>query len=687
MAKVKIRSDKELCEFFRKKFKVLDKQVEKLKLEWDACRDVYQGLVGANMNGTYDAQQAAQQYMSPQNAESDGLPQINGMHLFTAQLFLQSKMSISEPAVTFRAYNPDHKNVQAAKAAQTVVNHIKKSKHLQEVLESGPWLGVATIGVGVLYVGWDTEGGDAPADIPDNFDPETDTFKMEGDYDIRNIRAEDFLIDPDAKTFAEANYCVVKHTMELQEAVYRWPDSEELLKEYAREEECLSSSGTKGEGVDEDNTSLMIYEYWERGRPWNAFKGSHVFFIRKDAPELLERKDNPYSHKKLPFLMLTDLDLDSSAYGISRAVHCIPMQEAQNTFFQLVQTGLELNSIPRLIAPEGSINDDILSNNPANILFYNAMSGEKPDFLRSPAVSPDIWQLNAAYEKQISSVYGMNEFSKGEINRELSSYAVQMAIEVDDKFRVRLFNKKKEFISDMYEFFISLTKQYVTVERLLCVAGAENTANLEYFRSEQLEGKYGIFADFGVYLPADPAARKQQILELMKSGVFEKAGMDMKKMLSLLVDGDMLDVKDYFEISRRRQEEEIISLINSGAPDVQEWHDHTAHMVEIQEYTQTQEFEMLDGDVKKKIWEHWNAHKESLAKLQAAAQGGGATPGVPPPGGAAAASGAKPEGGGGGAPPAGGGIPPSGGDMLPAGGKPSPVESATPPESLSGFTA
>jgi len=686
MAKVKIRSDKDLCEFFRKKFKVLDKQVEKLKLEWDACRDVYQGLVGANMNGTYDAQQAAQQYMSPQNAEGDGLPQINGMHLFTAQLFLQSKMSISEPAVTFRAYNQDHKNVQAAKAAQTVVNHIKKSKHLQEILESGPWLGVATIGVGVLYVGWDTEGGDAPADIPDNFNPETDTFKMEGDYDIRSIRAEDFLIDPDAKTFAEANYCVVKHTMDLQEAVYRWPDSETRLKEYAREEESLSSSGTKGEGSDEENTSLMIYEYWERGRPWNAFMGSHVFFICKNDPEILERKNNPYSHKKLPFLMLTDLDLDSSAYGISRAVHCIPMQEAQNTFFQLVQTGLELNSVPRMIAPEGSINDDVLSNNPANVLFYNAMSGEKPDFLRSPAVSPDIWQLNSAYEKQISSVYGMNEFSRGEINRELSSYAVQMSIEVDDKFRVRLFNKKKEFISEMYEMLISLTKQYITVERLLCVAGAENTANLEYFRAEHLEGKYGIFADFGVYLPADPAARKQQILELMKSGVFEKAGMDMKKMLSLLVDGDMLDVKDYFEISRRRQEEEIISLINSGVPDVQEWHDHTAHMVEVQEYTQTQEFELLDADVKKKIWDHWNAHKDALAKLQAAAQGGG-EPGGEPGGAPGGKPGGAPAGGSGGGGNASGLPPPS----APSPSGPAPVSSGETqqplPESLSGFTA
>jgi len=645
MARIRIQSDEEVVSALKKKWESCERQRESLKIEWDACQSAYQGLQSAGLSHGLDSGQAAQLWVNPGGLNEGSHPQITGLHLTKAMLFLHSKLCISEPAVTFRAFNDDHSNAMAAKFAQTVINHVKQVKDLQEVLEAGPYLSCAQYGAGALFIGWDGEGGEEPVDVPDNFDPLKDEFTMEGDYDIHAVALDRFHVEPDAQRFSDANWCIEEIPMDLNEAIFRFPDFTTELQEYVKQPESVDIVDRPSNQVDTSTSNTVcIYSYWERGRPWNGLLGSHIYFIKKDEPIILLRENNPYAHKRLPYLLLTDIDITKSSYGMSRAVLCTPMQDAQNTFLQLLQTGIELNAIPRMTCPEGAVNEDILSNCPEKFLTYNASAGEKPDYMRPPSAAPDIWQLNKLYETQMSGIYGMGEFSQGQINRELSSFAVQMEIEVDDKFRIRLFNKKKNFISQMYEMILEITKQFVGTPRLLKVAGQENVAGQEYFSAQDLKGEYGIFADFGVYLPADPAARKQQILELLKSGALEKAGLDMKKIVSLLVDGDMLSVRDFLEISRKRQAEETVRMINGEDIPVEEWDEHTSHMQELQEYTATAEFDKLPAEVKQRLWKgHWEKHRDMLAKMQAAAQPQGAAPGgAPAPAGPAPTPGMAP---------------------------------------------
>jgi len=137
----------------------------------------------------------------------------------------------------------------------------------------------------------------------------------------------------------------------------------------------------------------------------------------------------------------------------------------------------------------------------------------------------------------------------------------------------------------------------------------------------------------------------------------------MKKIVSLLVDGDMLSVRDFLEISRKRQAEETVRMINGEDIPVEEWDEHTSHMQELQEYTATAEFDKLSAEVKQRLWKgHWEKHRDMLAKMQAAAQPPGAAPGgAPTPGGAPGA-------------------------MAPAGPAPTPGMAPAQTETLSGLT-
>jgi hypothetical protein len=320
----------------------------------------------------------------------------------------------------------------------------------------------------------------------------------------------------------------------------------------------------------------------------------------------------------------------------------------------------------RMMQAEGSMNEDSIDNNIAKVDYYNAATGQKPEYFRPVPVTSDVWRGYTLMKTSIDSLYGMNEFSQGQIPRELSSFAVQLALEMDDKYRIRLFNKKKQYLKDLYLQGIELTQQFMMADRRLSITGIEGWKDSEYLASSTAHGDYEILVDYGQYIPIDPAARKQQVLEFLKSGFYEKAGGNMTKIAKLMVDGSMLDVKDDFERAVKIQERETDKIISGQDVQVQKWDKDESHILAIDDFTNTETFRSLDPQIQEAIWAHGQAHTDALA--QKMAQGGGGSPG----GGAPAAGG--PQAPAGGVPPAGptaggAGMPPS-----PAGLGPKPAE-------------
>jgi hypothetical protein len=292
----------------------------------------------------------------------------------------------------------------------------------------------------------------------------------------------------------------------------------------------------------------------------------------------------------------------------------------------MIMENITLHGSAKYMKPEGSTNDDMDTNDPSAIGTFNPASGAQPIQFKPSNVTSDVWRAYEILKAWMNNLYGMNEFSQGQIPRELSSYAVQLALEMDDKYRIRLFNKKKQFLRDIYVMGLELTKQYMTDKRRLKVTGIEGFGNNEYFSAADIKGDYGVDVDYGQYIPVDPAARKQQLLEFIKSGFFEKAGGDMRKIGPLLVDGSMLDVKDMFSKSMKIQDGEITKIIAGEQVNVRKWDDHEAHAAMVDEYVHSETFEVLDEQLKEAIWAHGEAHTTEIAKRLAKSkppEGGG----------------------------------------------------------------
>jgi hypothetical protein len=631
------------------------KKLARMRLEWDVCRDIYQGIATKPQAGV-DASLVTALVQSGMGGGDQDIP-LDSLKLVTMMLFMQSKLTLSEPTVVVKAYTSDEEAHRAARYGQLVVEHLKVNSSLKMEMEKDFNLNVASLGTGILYNGWNSDGGKSAFHLPENFDPLRDEFTMEGDYEFRSVSPYNFIMDPNATNFHyNAENCAELRRIPLQQMVYkikkRFKDDPEKMQEmlefienYALDcanREFAGKMGDVAKNQVQRGQYVLLWEYWERAEPWNGLLGKYSVFAdvaESDKAKLLYTEPHLFRHKQLPYAVLTDMDVAEDAHGLSRAVLSLACTDAISQLYTQVLANVELHGSIRLLVPEGAISNEYLSDAPYKPINYNAALGEKPSYLSPSNVTSDIWRLHALLEKEIDAIYGANEFSRGEIPRELSSFAVSQAVERDDQFRIRVFNKKKECVKRLYEQAIDNTKQFVTEKRAFLIAGDTNSYALESFAGADISGACGVFVGYGMYQPADPHAAKQQLLEVVKTGIYEKAGGDFKKLITTLVDGDMVDVRDMFEAAKIVQKHEVMRMIGGEESPVQEWHEHYAHYDEVTRYMQSIQFERLPPEIQKTILEHSLEHKKIIAELEAKAQQVKPQPGVPgampPPGGMA----------------------------------------------------
>lgn len=625
-------------------------RLQRMAVEWSSCRSQAQGIINKGTGGIdasmVSALLASQTQATTEEAYLDSLKLLNLAH------GLHAKLCISEPAVTVKPYNRDFENLTAADVAQTVVEHIRESTCLKPVLEKGIYMNCAQLGTGVIYTGWNKEAGRVISDAEAIQKAKAEgrlaeeELLMEGDYEFRNVAPDNFIIDDNSTDFeVDADWCMERRRVPLQRAMWALPEHKEFLKDLAdkvQKDQTQTQKQKQSYESKRRHDAIEMWEYWEKAQPWNGMDGKYVLFVECGEAEVkvLREGPNPFDHKQLPFAVLTDVDVEDDPYGLSRTVLGLPVLEAVNQMLMQVMANIELHGNIRLLWPEDGTSDDVSSNHPAIRIPYNSALGEKPHYLQPANVTTDIWRLHTLLMAELDQLYSSTEFDRGEINRELSSFAVTTAIERSESKMIRLFSKKKLFVKRVYSQCLSNTKQYATELRMFKVTGSEESHSLEFFEGADLAGEYGVYVDFGMYMPIDPAARKNQIIELFKTGIFEKAGGNMQKLLSILIDGDLLDVQDLFEQARRTQREEIMRLINGDPAPVQPYHEHLSHYAELAEFTQKKYFENLPDDAKARILEHMEKHKTEAAKIQAAAQKPPTPPGAP--GGGAEGGGAVP---------------------------------------------
>lgn len=639
--KVIILSDEKLKDQLEKKMKAGITKLTELNKEWSANDCIYQ--VVQNQRRTASAVDARS--MAIQSAVMEGAHHTSlSCRVASAAINHQAKLVMSEPTVCAKSLDSDTFAKQREEYTQQYCDNLYRAFPVKRILSSKVYLDVAVRGIGVLAIEWNPYKGDVKQ-APETPDGE---IQMTGDHDFRYQNPKYFIMPPNCTIFeVDANWCIGGDETDIEELRWMFPDQIEEIIDMAethRREGFNMEDETEIKEDPQRPTATILWTYYEKHAPHNGMRGAKVHFFQKpdQGVMILERKELDNKHGELPFCVITDLDLVGDAYGISRMTLAAPHHDRLSKFYSQIEKNIENFGSTRILIPS-NMNANVLTANGCVAIPFNALTGEKPIYLQPSAITSDIWRFHEVLGREIDMLYASGEFDRGEINRELSSYAVLTAIERSEAKLVNLFNKKKEFIKRMYTLAISDAQQYITEEREFATAGGLSHHKFQSFKGADLVGRVNLTVDFGMYMPIDPAARKQQLFELVKMGAIEKAGLPMKETVSALMGGDIQQIKDIADMAKDVQKEELYRLMNGEEAPVQLYHEHLSHMSVTATFMNETMFEMLDPQVKQAIYTHFKEHEAKAAEIMAKAAAGAQPPGVmgegaPPPPNAAAPS-------------------------------------------------
>lgn len=558
--------------------------------------------------------------------ENDPSTEISVNYSFKNLRFIHSQLSANPPSVAIKPTSTDSEDKRKADAADRLVRYLPRQYNLQERFELLT-LNCLVYGSAVMKTIWNPEAGE----IIDH-NRETNEITMEGDIEITVPNMKNIYIDPDAETWDEVRYIFEKRLVPFEEAAYLWPDKVETLKQYRQQADAGESNNNSSGPMKYD--VVEVYEYWEKGKPYNAMLGRYCICTSGGEP-ITEVIPNPFSFSKgdmpptahLPYHLMTDIDVPRQVLGKSFLEYEGRLQDVFNRLDRVWLNNIKAHGVARIIVPEGSdVNmDESITNSPWDII---KIKGTQPPFFMEPLpLPPAIPELRNQLKQGIDDMAGVNDSMMGQMSRETSGFSLQYATNNGNMIRRRLFNKYTLVVESVYRGLLNLVKKHWSENRVILVLGKEKAFEAMELKGADIDGGYDLIPEFGQSLSMDPMVRREEIMTMMP--LFEKAGVPTRTILSMIKLNELEGLYDEVELANDRQREifeEMIATDRYIPP--RKLQDHANMLAYAMHYVMTTEFKYLDDDKKLLI----EQHIEERAQLAAQDMQPGATVPTPGPG-------------------------------------------------------
>jgi hypothetical protein len=543
-------------------------------------------------------------------------------YAFKFTRFIHSQLSANPPSVITSPTSADPEDKRRADAADRILRHIRRDKNLQEVVDQAT-LKTLKKSIGWVKVFWNPDKGDIF-----DFNEDTREVVMEGDLDIYSPASEDVWIDPDATRWDEVKYTFERIPMTKEEALFRFPNAEDLILSNLQHKTNKKVAGIDTKGDKKYAPRIEIYEYYEKGMPINGGVGLRAYIL--DTGELLEPATrNPHYLAGLPLKALTYIDQEASLYSQSVVEYVAPLQDTLNRLDSAILDNIQAHGVVRMVLPAGAdIEDEAVSNTPWD---YIKISGNvPPHFINAPQLMPDIWRHRESLVIGIQDLFGINDSMLGIQKREQSAVSQQTAIESGAALHRRLFIKYSMFVESIYRDCIGLVRENWDEPRTVLVLGKEKAFQAADIKGADIAGGFDFKVEYGASLPIDPNARREFLL--LNMPLFKEAGISAKEMLRLMKLDDVGGAFDRIDLAADRQREifeEMEMHFRKGNPiyiPPEPMEDHLSRLEWARTYLETSEFKYLPDELKELIRRHIQDRMD-LAAAEAAPAG---TPGVVP---------------------------------------------------------
>jgi len=333
---------------------------------------------------------------------------------------------------------------------------------------------------------------------------------------------------------------------------------------------------------------------------------------------------------RLPYHILTDIDIVDSPYGKSFIEYAAPAQETINKLDSLNMENIAAHGYCRIILPEGAdIAEDSIKDTPWEIV--RVTGGRDPHYFEVPKLMPEVNQMRDKHHGGIDDMAGVNDSMYGKQEREQSGFSMQYATNQGNMIRRRLFNKYVLLVEGVFRSYLAIAQKHWKDERTIKVLGKERAWQTYSLKGADIFGGFDLVVEYGSSLSLDPTSRREEIMALMP--LFKEAGVEPRTLMEMLKLNELGSTHDTVAQAKERQLEIFDQIIMGQGESYiapRKMSDHKNMLIAANNFLMTAEFRDLKPEVQILIELHIVDRIKLAAGKDPSAPAGGAAPGGAP---------------------------------------------------------
>lgn len=457
----------------------------------------------------------------------------------------------------------------------------------------------ALYGTGVIKVIWKTKTHTVTERVPRPIENPLDVYEAlingrhmemerevteyDGPY-IEVVDIFDFYVDPFAEDIDDARYVIHRSLKSIQhlrsmarQGIYQNVGQlEEAPQTPDHEASRRQMDIEQAQSPGEDDEMHEILEYWENGR----------IITVADESVVLRDEENPYHHKKIPFVKVTDVQVPKEFWGIGEIEPNEKLQHELNTLRnqRIDNLSLAINNM-LLVSEQSGIDPDDLVWQPNGIIWTNKPNVQEALQQIGPTnVSPSAYQEEEVIKQDMQETSGVVQYVKGVEPTGDATATEITSLQREANYRfVQKIRNMVDGLEKVGELMVALNQQLVSEDQYIRIAGNHGLQQLQ----PQQEGQFNflevspedIMGQFDMQVAstslepnADRQVRRQQFLELLQI-LAQTTGMPSMRLLEELLktydmpvtDEIMEEIQQQIQQAQPPEEQADVDVPEGGA--------------------------------------------------------------------------------------------------------------------------
>lgn len=402
--------------------------------------------------------------------------------------------------------------VDNAKAMENLIDY-QMTQKVGIVSVATSWIKEALIyGTSILKVGWDYEEDDVWVDEPIAvlFGTPIGTRRVKkrqpvkDDPLVEHIDLWDFYVDPEARDIDDAQYCIHKVYRDFEYlknmeklGIYKNIDEVIKLKKGNKNELFEEIGGNQAfetgmsnrlsliglQNIDKPTNKVELLEYWTDDR----------IIVVANRSVVIRNEENPYHHRKKPFVRLVDVLVPHEFYGIGEIEPIEDLQYELNSLRnqRMDNINLIINRMWKVVRG-ADIDLKQLVSRPGGIIEVDDMD-DIQELEIQDTTRASIENVIELVRRDMDNADGVYDYARGETTdrRETATTASILSQAANERFKLKVTLMEDMGIRRLGVLLVQLNQQYITTTKAIRILG-EDGMNFKEVSPDEIRGQFDV---------------------------------------------------------------------------------------------------------------------------------------------------------------------------------------------------